>query len=79
MSRSVGLAWSIIVVVALTGLIIGGLVVGGWFRRSERPPRGRLELDGTGHRLVPQVRRADAIESSESALKIIHDGHPTTA
>ena len=31
-NRSVGLTWGIVAVVALIGLLIGGLVVGGWLR-----------------------------------------------
>jgi hypothetical protein len=34
-NRSVGLAWAVVAVVALIGLLIGGLVVGGWLRQPE--------------------------------------------
>ena len=36
-NRSVGLAWGVVAVVALIGLLIGGLVVGGWLRLQPEP------------------------------------------
>ena len=36
-NRSVGLAWGLVAVVALIGLLIGGLVVGGWLRPQPAP------------------------------------------
>ena len=39
-NRSVGLTWGLVAVVALLGLLIGGLIVGGWFR--PQPPDALL-------------------------------------
>jgi Tol biopolymer transport system component len=36
-NRSVGLAWAVVAAVALIGLLIGGLVVGGWLRPQPAP------------------------------------------
>ena len=36
-NRSVGLAWALVAVVALIGLLIAGLVVGGWLRPQPAP------------------------------------------
>ena len=36
-NRSVGLAWGLVAVVALIGLLIAGLVVGGWLRPQPAP------------------------------------------
>ncbi len=37
-NRSVGLAWGLVAVVALIGLLVAGLVVGGWLRPQPEPP-----------------------------------------
>src|SRR6187200_1956284 len=36
-NRSVGLVWGVVAAVALIGLLIGGLVVGGWLRPQPAP------------------------------------------
>ena len=36
-NRSVGLTWGVVAVIALIGLLVGGLVVGGWFRPQPAP------------------------------------------
>jgi Tol biopolymer transport system component len=36
-NRSVGLAWGVVAVIALIGLLIGGLVVGNWLRPQPQP------------------------------------------
>ena len=68
-NRSVGLTWGLVAVVALIGLLIGGLVVGGWLRpRAGRGP--------AVHDCHPIAERAGS--DSEPALQV-HPGrraHP---
>ena len=57
-NRSVGLTWGLVAVVALIGLLIGGLVVGGWFR-PQRAGRG-----SPVHRFQPITERAGSDSSA---------------
>ena len=50
-NRSVGLAWAVVAVVALIGLLIGGLVVGGWLRPQPAPDAS------SSRRRLPSRRR----------------------
>ena len=53
-NRSVGLAWGLVAVVALIGLLIGGLVVGGWLRPQPQPaPDAVLPSPSAEASLVP--------------------------
>ena len=58
-NRSVGLAWGVVAVVALIGLLIGGLVVGGWLRpRSRRRTRSSRSAHSAEASLAARGRRA---------------------
>ena len=67
-NRSVGLAWAVVAVVALIGMLIGGLVVGGWLRLQPEPdsvlPSASAVASPSGPDATPQ---AEATASPEEA------------
>jgi len=71
-NRSVGLAWGVVAVVALIGLLIGGLVIGGWLRPQPAPDAVLLPSTtaipspSAGPSLVPEAQGLIAYTAIEA-------------